>query len=366
MAVVDHVGLAIETRGLRKTYRTVRGRSVGVDGLDLAVPIGGVHGFLGPNGSGKTTTIRMLLGLVRPDQGTAKIFGHDVPRQLPDVVARVGAIVESPKFFPAFSARKNLTLLAEAIGAPRQRVGQVLEDVGLAGRERDRYKAYSLGMKQRLAIAATLLKDPDLLIFDEPTNGLDPAGIREIRQTMRGLADQGKTVLVSSHILAEVEQIADTVSIVARGRLIASGRVSDLIGGGGKGSVRVRVGSDDTAAAASVLEADGLTVLAEQESLVVDGVSDPAHVTRILGERGIWLSELSPLKTDLESVFLGLTQHEVPGGSTHRGERRRRGGHGGSERTDGGVPLMVGAHDGGNEAESGSVGAGSGSDGGAL
>ena len=323
VAAVDQAGLAIETRDLRKTYRTVRGRSVGVDGLDLAVPVGGVHGFLGPNGSGKTTTIRMLLGLVRPDQGTARIFGHEVPRQLPDVVARVGAIVESPKFFPAFSARRNLTLLADAIGAPRQRVGQVLDEVGLAGRERDRYKTYSLGMKQRLAIAATLLKDPDLLIFDEPTNGLDPAGIREIRQTMRRLADQGKTVLVSSHILAEVEQIADTVSIVARGRLIASGRVRDLIGDV-KGSVRVRVPDDDVTAATTALESGGLMVRRENGALLVDGVQDPARVSRILGERGVWLSELTPLGTDLESVFLGLTQHDVPGGTTHRSERRRR------------------------------------------
>ena len=145
--------------------------------------------------------------------------------RLPEVVNRVGAIVEQPKFFPSFSARRNLELLATGIGVPAQRVGAVLEEVGLAERARDRYKTYSLGMKQRLAIAATLLKDPDLLIFDEPTNGLDPAGIHEIRQTMRGLADQGKTVLVSSHILAEVQQVADTVSIIGRGRLLAEGRV---------------------------------------------------------------------------------------------------------------------------------------------
>jgi len=376
VAVLDDADLAIETRGLRKTYRTVRGRSVGVDGLDLAVPVGGVHGFLGPNGSGKTTTIRMLLGLVRPDQGTARIFGHEVPRHLPDVVARVGAIVESPKFFPAFSARKNLTLLADAIGAPSQRVGQVLDEVGLAGRERDHYRTYSLGMKQRLAIAATLLKDPDLLIFDEPTNGLDPAGIREIRQTMRGLADQGKTVLVSSHILAEVEQIADTVSIVTRGRLVASGRVSDLIGGG-KSAVRVRVASADAAAATSALEADGLTVRAEQDALVVEGTSEPARVSRLLGERGVWLSELTPLGSDLESVFLGLTQHDVPGGTTHRGERR--GSRGGAVTDGAAAPVMVGAYDGGAHdggahdggahdggAHDGGASGGTGSDGGAM
>jgi ABC-2 type transport system ATP-binding protein len=325
VTVPDGGELAIETRGLRKTYRSVRGRSVGVEGLDLNVPVGGVHGFLGPNGSGKTTTIRMLLGLVRPDRGTARIFGHEVPRRLPDVVDRVGAIVESPKFFPAFSARRNLRLLADAIGAPRGRVDAVLDEVGLAGRARDRYRTYSLGMKQRLAIAATLLKDPDLLIFDEPTNGLDPAGIREIRQTMRGLADRGKTVLVSSHILGEVEQIADTVSIVARGRLVASGRVADLIGAGGRGghSVRVRVAPDDLTIATSLLETGGLAVRRDHDALVVEGGLDSGELNRILGERGVWARELVPLQADLESVFLGLTQHESPGGHSHRGGRRR-------------------------------------------
>ncbi|CAM3703172.1 ABC transporter ATP-binding protein [Isoptericola cucumis] len=318
--------LAIETRGLRKTYRSVRGRAVGVEGLDLQVPVGGVHGFLGPNGSGKTTTIRMLLGLVRPDRGTATIFGHPVPRRLPEVVGRVGAIVESPKFFPAFSARRNLSLLADAIGTPRSRVDVVLDEVGLTGRARDRYRTYSLGMKQRLAIAATLLKDPDLLIFDEPTNGLDPAGIREIRRTMRSLGDQGKTVLVSSHVLAEVEQIADTVSIVARGRLVASGRVADLLGSGaGSRAVRVRVAPDDVTIATSVLETGGLLVRREHGALLVEGLDDAGAVNRALGERGVWAHELTPLQPDLESVFLGLTQHETPGAPT-RGRRRRRGG----------------------------------------
>jgi ABC-type multidrug transport system ATPase subunit len=305
---------AVETRGLRKTYRTVRGRTVGVEGLDLSVPVGGVHGFLGPNGSGKTTTIRMLLGLVRPDSGTASVFGHEVPKNLPDVVARIGAIVESPKFFPAFSARRNLVLLADGIDAPRTRVDEVLDQVGLTDRARDRYRTYSLGMKQRLAIAATLLKDPDLLIFDEPTNGLDPAGIHEIRQTMRQLADRGKTVLVSSHILAEVEQIADTVSIVARGRLVASGRVIDLLGEATSSTVSVRVPPEDEATATQVLTGAGFVVRREGDVLAVDGAPDAAGLNRVLGQSGIWASELTVHRPDLESVFLGLTQGEVPGG----------------------------------------------------
>ncbi|MCL1869708.1 MAG: ATP-binding cassette domain-containing protein [Promicromonosporaceae bacterium] len=298
---------AIETAGLRKVYRTRRGRTVGVENLDLVVPAGGVHGFLGPNGSGKTTTIRMLLGLVRADAGTMRIFGTPVPERLDEVVGRVGAIVESPKFFPAFSGRRNLDLLAQAIDAPSTRVGEVLEHVGLTDRARDRYRTYSLGMKQRLAVAATLLKDPDLLIFDEPTNGLDPAGIREIRETMRSLADQGRTVLVSSHILAEVEQVADTVSIVARGRLLASGRVADIVGAGGA-SVRVRVG--DAEAARKVLDAAGFAVRADHGSLVVDGVADPAVVSRALGVQGLWVSELVQEHQGLEQVFLGLTEGE--------------------------------------------------------
>ncbi|UKJ65345.1 ATP-binding cassette domain-containing protein [Cellulosimicrobium cellulans] len=305
---------AIETRGLRKTYRSRRGRSVGVEGLDLVVPVGGVHGFLGPNGSGKTTTIRMLLGLVRADAGSAHIFGREVPRHLPDVVGRVGAIVESPKFFPAFSARKNLDLLAAAIGAPAGRVGEVLDEVGLADRAGDRYRGYSLGMKQRLAIAATLLKDPDLLIFDEPTNGLDPAGIREIRDTMRSLADRGKTVLVSSHILAEVEQVADTVSIIARGRLIASGSVSELIGDGG---ATLQVGVADPARAAAVLRADGFTVREDGPHLLVDGVADAARVTRALAAHDLWLTELVPVHAGLEAVFLELVGKDEAAGTRH-------------------------------------------------
>src|SRR5690606_31277901 len=162
----DPASLAVSTRGLRKTYRTRKGRQVAVQGLDLDVPLGGVHGFLGPNGSGKTTSIRMLLGLIRADSGTMTIFGEEIPEHLPGVIDRIGAIVEQPKFFPTFSARKNLELLAGGIGAPASAVGKVLEDVGLTDRAKDRYRTYSLGMKQRLAIAATLLKDPDLLIFD--------------------------------------------------------------------------------------------------------------------------------------------------------------------------------------------------------
>jgi ABC-2 type transport system ATP-binding protein len=306
--------LAVSTRGLRKTYRTRRGKKVvAVQGLDLDVPIGGVHGFLGPNGSGKTTSIRMLLGLVRADAGTMTVFDQVVPQHLPDVVGRVGAIVESPKFFPAFTGRKNLELLADAIGAPRKRVGEVLDETSLGERGKDRFKSYSLGMKQRLAIAATLLKEPDLLIFDEPTNGLDPAGIREIRETMRGLGDQGRTVLVSSHILAEVEQVADTVSIIGHGRLLASGTVAEVIGSSAAGTVKVAV--DNHESASRILTAAGLTVRADGNYLLVDGAEKSADVTRRLAQQELYVSELIPVRADLESVFLELTADEGLGGA---------------------------------------------------
>jgi ABC-type multidrug transport system ATPase subunit len=307
--------VAVRTIDLRKTYITRSGRRAAVAGLTMTVPHGGVHGFLGPNGSGKTTTIRMLLGLVRPDSGTAEIFGEPVPRGLPQVVDRVGAIVESPKFFPAFTARQNLTLLSKAIGSPRGRVDDVLEATRLRERAGDRFAAYSLGMKQRLAIAATLLKDPDLLVFDEPTNGLDPAGIREVRDTMRSLGEQGRTVLVSSHILAEVEQVADTVSIVGRGRLLAEGPVSEILGGAQ--TTRVRVGVASPERAEEVLRQEGFEVSRDAAHLLVEA-DDPALVTRALAGHGLYVGELVPLRPDLETAFLALTSGDVLGAGTRQ------------------------------------------------
>jgi ABC-2 type transport system ATP-binding protein len=291
--------LVIETAGLRKEFRSKRGLRVAVQDLDLAVPAGGVHGFLGPNGSGKTTTIRMLLGLARATAGSMRLFGHEVPRRLPEVVDRVGAVVESPRFSPNFTGRQNLALLARSIGAPTSRVDAAVETVGLTGRDRDRYKSYSLGMKQRLAIAATLLKEPELLILDEPTNGLDPAGIREIRETIRGLGESGVTVLLSSHILAEVQQVCTSATIIGQGRLLASGPVDELIGAG----TAYRVGAPDPAAAGRVLAEAGFAI---RDGLVVD-TDRPAAVTEALGAAGIWLTELSPVRRDLEAVFLELT-----------------------------------------------------------
>jgi ABC-2 type transport system ATP-binding protein len=296
--------LVIETSGLRKVYRSRGRRTVAVDGLDLQVPAGGVHGFLGPNGAGKTTTIKMLLGLTRHSAGEMRLFGLQVPAQLPEVIDRIGAVVEEPRFSPSFSGRKNLSLLAGSIGAPRSSVDAALRQVDLADRAREDYRGYSLGMKQRLAIAAALLKSPDLLVLDEPTNGLDPAGIRGIREMVTRLGESGVTVLLSSHILAEVQQVCHSVSIVDQGRLLASGRVEDLLG---EKVSRTRVGVADPRGAKHFLQKAGYTVSDGTDHLVVEGHEHPEQITRLLAERGIYVHELSAIRPTLESFFLGLT-----------------------------------------------------------
>jgi ABC-2 type transport system ATP-binding protein len=299
----------IEVSGAHKVYRRWRRPPErAVDGLDLAVEAGGVFGFLGPNGSGKTTTIRMLLGLVGADTGRLTLFGRSVPDELPAVIGRVGALVESPLFFPNFSGRLNLELLSDLAELPRQRVDEVLEQVGLADRARDRVKGYSLGMRQRLGIAAALLKQPELLILDEPTNGLDPAGIREIRELIRSLGSSGTTVFLSSHLLGEVEQVCDRVAILSRGRCVAAGSVADVLATRSSGEHRVRV--DDLATARDVLAAAGFQARADTDSLTVTGVADPAAITEALAKKKVYLRELTPVTVDLESVFLGLTQDD--------------------------------------------------------
>ncbi|MBE1487604.1 ABC transporter ATP-binding protein [Plantactinospora soyae] len=296
----------IEINGLSKAFtRFRRGRRVALDGFDMLVEPGQVHGFLGPNGSGKTTTLRTLLGLVRADSGRMALFGQPTPHGLPAVASRFGAIVESPQFFGNFTGRRTLRLLAVAGGVPPTRVDEVLTQVGLRDRADERVKAYSLGMKQRLAVASALLKQPELLILDEPANGLDPAGIREMRDLMRGLAAAGVTVLVSSHILAEIQQICDHVTIISRGRRVAAGPVEAVLAGFDHGEFRIRVAEQTRAA--EIIQAAGLTVAAHPDHLVVAGTEDPARISQLLGEQGLWLRELTPLTPDLESVFLELT-----------------------------------------------------------
>ena len=298
----------LEVRGVTKTYRR-RGKPPlrALDDLDLHVDDGGVHGFLGPNGSGKTTTIRVLLGLVRADAGQLRLLGEPVPAALPSVLASVGALVETPLFFPTFSGRLNLQLLAETAGVSRTRVEECLEIVDLRERADERFKGYSLGMKQRLGIAAALLKAPRLLVLDEPSNGLDPAGIRDVRELVRRLgADGHTTVFLSSHLLAEVQQVCDHVSIMSRGRCVARGRVAEVLSTRTSGRVRLRV--DDAAGATVALARAGHRVeRADDGALVVSGVGRPDELTRTLAEAGLYLSELTPVAADLESAFLELT-----------------------------------------------------------
>ena len=297
----------IETEQLRKEYRRLRHRStVAVAGLDLAVPEGGVFGFLGPNGSGKTTTIRCLLGLVRPSGGRARLLGADVATNLPDVIARVGSIVETPTLFPTFSGRRNLALLGRLQGIGPKAVDAVLERVGLGDRGDDMVRTYSLGMRQRLGIAAALLKDPAVLILDEPANGLDPAGIKEIRQLVRRLGDEGRTVFVSSHLLTEIQATCDRVAILTRGRCVAAGAVGDVLTAGGSGSLIVRL--DDLVGGLAALQAAGIEAHRSHDTLVVDLPPDEAaRVTETLSAHRLWVTELRPQEVSLEDVFLELT-----------------------------------------------------------
>ena len=220
----------LELAGLRKEYRTFRAEpTLAVDGLDLVIEHPGtVVGFLGPNGSGKTTTIRCMLGLIRPTAGTVRLLGEKMPSGAAAAIRRVGALVEQPKFFGDFTGRRNLRLLARIGGYSSSDMDRVLELVGLTDAAGMKFHKYSFGMKQRLAVAATLLKDPDLLVLDEPANGLDPAGIVEMRRMLRDLADSGKTVFVSSHQLGEIEQVCDRIVIINRGEIVGDGTLDEL------------------------------------------------------------------------------------------------------------------------------------------
>ena len=293
--------LVIETSELTKRYGE---RILAVDRLDLRVRRGEVYGFLGPNGAGKTTTLRMLLGLVRPTSGSALVLGA-APGS-PDGLVRVGALVESPSLYPFLSGRDNLRVLARHARVPESRVEAVLEEVELTDRGSDRFATYSLGMKQRLGVAAALLKDPELLILDEPTNGLDPAGMAEMRTFIRGLGRGRRTVLLSSHLMTEVEQICDRVGVIRGGSLVGEGTVAEL-----RGRETLCVRAEPVAAAEQLLA----TLPAVERVMVADGglhiAADPAAasvINQALVEAGIAVSELSREQASLEQVFLELTQ----------------------------------------------------------
>jgi ABC-2 type transport system ATP-binding protein len=299
---------ALVTRGLRKSY----GKRLALDGLDLTVPRGLVYGFLGPNGAGKTTTMRLLVGLLRPDAGSIELLGRPFSGRDRKRLFGVGSLIEAPSFYPFLNGRENLRALA-ATGAPvaRGRVEELLELVGLRDRADDKLSGYSMGMKQRLGIAAALLNDPELLLLDEPANGLDPAGIAGMRETLRALAATGKTVLVSSHILPEVQQLADVVGIIARGRLVREGSVTQLLDDGGH--VRARVTWEEGAGAARALDGTfGEALVArrtEPDGTWLDVKVPGARASEVnaaLAKAGIYVSRLEA-GADLESLFLELT-----------------------------------------------------------
>jgi ABC-2 type transport system ATP-binding protein len=290
---------AISVQGLTKRFGDV----LAVDQLDFQVDPGTVVGFLGPNGAGKTTTLRMLLGLVTPTAGTATIAGRPY-RELPDPAHRVGAVLEASGFHPGRSARDHLRVLATAAGLDPRRVDEVLERTGLAAAGRRRVGGFSLGMRQRLGLAAALLGDPEVLILDEPANGLDPEGVHWLRGLVRGLADQGRTVLVSSHVLAEVAQTVDQVVIIDRGRLVAQSTLAALTAGADR-TVRVRTPQPE--ALRDLLVARGASVTLDGPGQLVVGGATTEQVGQAAAAGGVVLHEMRFERSNLEDVFLELT-----------------------------------------------------------
>ena len=292
----------VETRALSRRYGTV----TTVDGLNLRVPRGSIFGFLGPNGAGKTTTVRMLLGLVRPTAGTARLFGLDVRTHRRAVLRRLGALVESPSYYPHLTGHENLGILATLLGLPRRRVDDALDGVRLGAVAHRRVGAYSLGMKQRLGIAAAMLHEPELLILDEPTNGLDPAGIHEIRALLRSLpAERGVTVLVSSHLLREVEQIATHVGIIHHGVLMFQGDIDALRA---QARARTVVAVDDAVAAQAALSRAGIAAALAGDDLVLPTADREAAAAanRALVLAGRSVFGLATERPTLEDLFLDL------------------------------------------------------------
>jgi len=293
--------LVIETDGLTKRYGDV----VALDALTLRIPRGGVFGFLGPNGSGKTTTMGMLLGLVRPTSGEARILGGQAGQ--PETLRRIGALVETPTFYPYLSGRANLRYF-QGIGArgTSEEIDRLLELVDLGKRARSKYATYSLGMKQRLGVACALLGDPELVFLDEPTNGLDPAGVVEVRELVRRLGTGGRTVILSSHLLAEAQLVCDQVAVLSRGRLIAQGAIADLLRR--HDAMRLRT-TDDRAAADTIAALPFVEEVRPADGyLLVTAPQDRSwEIGRALAERGLYVSELVPLHRTLEEYFMEVT-----------------------------------------------------------
>jgi ABC-2 type transport system ATP-binding protein len=305
--------LAVASSALTKRFR---GGQVAVDHVDLAVPRGSVYGFLGPNGSGKTTTIRMLLGLAFPTSGSAELLGVPMPEGATSVLSRVGSLVEGPAFYPYLSGWDNLARYDAAdrtasAATAKARIGEAMERVGLTAAAKKRFRNYSLGMKQRLAIAAALLTPRDLIVLDEPTNGLDPQGTREVRALVRQIAADGITVFVSSHLLAEVEQVSTHVGVMRLGKLVFQGELAALRR---TAAPRIAVRTGDTATAAEVLAKLGLadTVLVSTglaDDLVTAELGDvaPEKITAELVHAGVGVRGLTVEAPSLEDLFVGLT-----------------------------------------------------------
>jgi ABC-2 type transport system ATP-binding protein len=296
----------IRTEELTKQF----GRQLAVDRLTLTVGPGEVFGFLGPNGAGKTTTIAMLLGLIRPTSGRAMILGYDVQQQPAAALARVGAMIEAPAFYPYLSAYDNLLVLVRVGGLPVARIDSVLAAVELTSRARDPFRTFSQGMRQRLAIAAALLPDPQLILLDEPTNGLDPAGQHEIRELIRDLAAAGRTIFLSGHQLHEIEQLCSRVAILKQGRLIAEGRVADLLRQSTGVLVRIQ---GDAAQALDVLRGlDWVSGIEQHDGAIV--IAAPPErtpeITAILAGAGVAIREIRANSETLEDVFLRITSDE--------------------------------------------------------
>jgi ABC-2 type transport system ATP-binding protein len=305
---------AVVTHGLTKRF----GKRKAVDGLDLRIPAGAISGFVGPNGAGKTSTMRMLLGLTRPSAGSGTVLGQPLGKARA-YLPRVGALIEGPTFYPALSGRENLMVLARIGGLRPARVDEVLERVGLAERGPDLFRTYSLGMRQRLGIAAAVLPGPELLVLDEPTNGLDPHGIAEIRAMLRSFADEGMTVFVSSHLLAEIQQICEYLVVIETGRLLFQGRVEELLAARGP-ELTVRAENHEHAERLKELvEKTGrrVRVVSEQAgtSLIIAADCDWAgDLNRLAMTNGITLVHLSERRATLEEAFFEITRARAKAG----------------------------------------------------
>jgi ABC-2 type transport system ATP-binding protein len=316
MTATDSPTLAVVTTGLTKDF----GNRRVVDSLDLAVPTGSVCGFVGPNGAGKTTTIRMLLGLIRPTSGGGKVLHGDLSDP-PSYLPRVGALIESPAFYPQLSGRDNLLVLTRLGRLSSSSIDGALERVGLADRSEDRFSRYSLGMKQRLGIAATLVVDPSLLMLDEPTNGLDPAGIVEMRSLIRSLADEGMTLFVSSHLLTEIEHICDYVVMIRSGRSVFQGSVADLRGLRTAELVLRPEDPGQLGLLARLISDRGLEVEVEESSrsvVVADGGSMAGELNRVAFQSGVTVKYLAERERSLEEAYFALT-------GTHSGDVEKSG-----------------------------------------